>query len=381
GHRYRVYAIGDVYRNKVYDPGVDAFGIPTGDALLDSSVTSGMYIRMSPPTDTVKPELQDVEIVDSFHIRAHFSEAIDSDDVHARNFNLSSPSSARGEIVGAFRESPEKKPSQITLVTSNPLAPNHEYTLEAIRDSIHDLSRNSLSDSAYKVKFTTPATLRSATPPTFITMGIRDSARNISALPSFPISFSDAVLRDSLEHAVTLRDTGHHLIRTIFHWYDDARVYLTPVDSLLSNVFYLVTIRTSGIQSPITLIGLSAKDTLLHFHFQTANVREFGKISGTITIADSFFAQNPSGALVVQVLQGGSVAAQKILPHGEKKFEFNQIPTATYRVRAYFSRDGSGVYDPGSVQPWRFGVPTGEYPKEFDARPRWTIANIDFEVK
>ncbi|HZK75654.1 MAG TPA: Ig-like domain-containing protein, partial [Candidatus Kapabacteria bacterium] len=349
----------------------------------------GMYIRMSPPTDTIKPELQDVEIVDSFHLRAHFSEAIDSEDIRAGNFILNSPSSEGGGgvsptmrgVVAAFREHPHKKPSEITLVTAKPLLTNHAYTLEAIRDSIHDLSNNPLSDSAYKVTFTTPATLHSPAPPVFISMSIRDSARDISGLPSFTISFSDAVLRDSLEHAITLTDTGHRRLKTIFHWYDDARVYLMPADSLLSNVFYMVTIRTGGIQSPVAFIGRSAKDTLLHFHFQTANVREFGKISGTLTIADSFFAQNPSSALMVQVLQNSMVAAQKILPHGERTFAFDRIPTATYRVRAYLSRDGSGIYDAGSVQPWRFGVPSGEYPKEFDARPRWTIANIDFEVK
>jgi len=380
GHRYRVYAIGDVYRNKVYDPGVDAYGIPTGDAILDSSVESGMYIRMSPPTDTIDPELQDVEIVDSFHIRAHFSEAIDSDDIRAGNFKLRSASKSHG-IVAAFRERPHRDPSQVTLVTARPLLANMGYTLEAIRDSIHDLSNNPLSDSAYKVTFTTPATLHTLSPPQFLSMGIRDSTRNISALPKFPVAFSDAVLRDSVEQAITLTDTGHHPVNTMFHWYDDARVYLTPADSLLSNVFYLVTIRTRGIQSPVPAIGRAEKDTVLHFHFQTANIRDFGKISGTITIADSFFAQNPKSTLVVQVLQNGNVAAQKNLPHGEKKFAFDQIPTATYRVRAYLSRDGSGIYDGGSVQPWRFGVPTGEYPKEFDARPRWTIANIDFGVK
>jgi len=376
GHRYRVFAIGDVYRNKVYDPGVDAFGIPAGDAVLDSAVKTGMYIRMSPPTDTIKPELQDVEVVDSFHLRAHFSEAIDSSDIRAANFILSDV-----PLAASFRESQDKKPSQVTLVTSRPLAPNHEYTLEAIRDSIHDLSRNLLSDSAYKVTFTTPATIRATAPPQFIAIGIRDSARDISALPSFLISFSDAVQHDSAEHAIALTDTGHHPIKAIFRWHDDAHVYFSPVDSLLSNVFYTVTIRTGGIQSPVVSIGPAAKDTVLHFHFKTANVHDFGKLSGTITIADSFFSQNPLSALVVQVLQNGAVAAQKILPHGERAFAFDQIPTATYRVRAYLSRDGSAHYDSGSVQPWRFGVPTGDFPKEFDARPRWTIANIDFEVK
>ena len=383
GHRYRVFAIGDVYRNKVYDPGVDAFGIPAGDAILDSAITSGMYIRMSPPTDTIKPELSDVEIVDLRHLRAHFSEAIDSGDVRAENFKLSS-SSGPLDVVAAFREHPHAHPEQMLLLLGTPIASNREYTLEGIRDRIHDRSHNPLSDSAYKLDFTTPASMNAPVPPAFTSMGIRDSTRDVSALPSFPISFSDAVNHDSAEKAITLTDSGHHLVKTVFRWSDDARVYLTPSDSLLSNSWYTVTIRTAGIRSPIAARERPAVDTALHYHFQTANIRDFGKISGTITIADSFFAQNPRSALVVQVLQvlqGGAVAAQKVLPHGERKFAFDQIPTASYRARAYLSRDGTGVYDPGSVRPWHFGVPTGEFPKEFDARPRWTIANIDFEVK
>jgi hypothetical protein len=386
GHRYRVFAVGDVYRNKIYDPGIDAFGIPAEDAVLDSAVKSGMFIRMSPPTDTIKPELQDVEVVDSFHIRAHFSEAIDSNDIHFRNFILTStppPKEGGGwGVVAAFRENPDKHPSQITLVTSSPLTPNHEYTLEAIRDSIHDLAHNPLSDSAYKVTFTSPAELRGASPPKFSAMGIRDSAKDISQLPSFPISFTDAVNKDSIQNALTLTDTAHHTVRTVFTWYDDAKVYLRPADSLMSNVFYMLTFRTGSILSPLAQIPGVAKDTVLHFHFQTANSRDFGKIQGTIAIADSFITQHLKSALVVQVIQNGNtVTDQTILPHGEKKFEFDQIPTATYRVRAFLSLDGSGKYDLGSIQPWRAGVPTGEYPKPFDTRPRWTMANIDFEVK
>ena len=99
-------------------------------------------------------------------------------------------------------------------------------------------------------------------------------------------------------------------------------------------------------------------------------------------IADSFFTKNPNSALVVQVMQNGTILTdEKILPHGVKDFEFNQIPTATYRVRAFLSINGSGKYDPGAMQPWRFGVPTGEYGKAFDTRPRWTLPNVDFEVK
>ncbi len=383
GHKYRVFAIGDVYRNKVYDAGVDAFGIPAGDAMLDTAVKSGVYIRMSPPTDTIKPEMQEVEVVDSFHTRVHFSEAIHSTDIRASNFIL------RGvPLAAAYRENPEKRPSQVTLLTAFALMPNHKYILEGIRDSnaqssgIHDLAHNPLSDSAYIDTFTTPEELHSPMPPKFVSIDVRDSAKDIGQLPSFTISFSDAVNKDSAEHAFLLIDSGHHAVKTTFSWYDHARAYLQPADSLLSNVFYTVEIHTGRIRSPIAQIPGIAKDTVQRIRFKTANNRDFGIIQGTIAIADSFFAKNPKSTLVVQVMQNGTLLTdQKILPHGEKTFEFNQIPTATYRVRAFLSMDGSGKYDPGAMQPWRFGVPTGEYGKAFDTRPRWTTANIDFDVK
>jgi len=377
GHRYRVYAIGDVYRNKVYDAGVDALGVPSGDATLDSAAKTGFYIRMAPPTDTTKPDFQDVEVVDSFHLRAHFSEAIDSNDVRAASFKMKG-----NPFVAAYRESPEKKPSQITLVTKLPLVPNQNDTIEAVRDSIHDLSHNPLSDSAYKVTFTSPASLRSASPPKIDFIGVRDSMTDVSGLPSFPIVFTDAVQRDSVEHSILLIDTGHHAVPTIFKWADDAKVRLSPKDSLISNVFYTLEIKTRGVQSPVAMIGSVGKDTVLRRRFRTANVHDFGKITGNIHIADSFITNWPKSTLVVQVLENGTnIVAQKILPHGEKHYEFNQMPTSTFRVRAYFSKSDTAAYDPGSIIPWRFGVPSGEYPKEFDTRPRWSIDNIDFDVK
>jgi hypothetical protein len=190
GHRYRVCAVGDVYRNHVYDPGIDAFGVPAGDVMLDSVVKSNFYIRMSPKVDTIKPELEDVEVVDSFHVRARFSEAIDSNDIHASNFLLKNiPLSA------AFRESPDKRPGQVTLLTSAPLAPNASYTLTVNRDSIHDLANNPVSDSAFKITFTVPATLHGVSGPKLPIVGIIDSMRDVSLTPSIPINFGGTTMR------------------------------------------------------------------------------------------------------------------------------------------------------------------------------------------
>jgi len=377
GHRYRVFAVADVYRNHLYDVGVDAVGVPPQDAVLDSAVKLNFFIRMSPVVDTIKPELQDAEAVDSFHVRAHFSEAIDSNDVRVSNFTLSGL-----PIVAAFRESPDKKPGQITLVTASPLTANGNYTLEARRDSVRDLTHNPVSDSAYKVSFSAPLTLHSGQPPKFISIGIRDSALDVSTMPAIPFVFSDAINRDSITHAITVTDTGGRIVPMRLDWSDDARFYLKSTDSLMSNVLYTIRMKTGGIRSAASGIPHDAKDTVFRWRFRTSSARDFGKMSGDITIADSFFTQNPAGALVVQVFQGASnVLRQIVLPHGEHQYSFDQVPVGTFRVRAYFSRSGTLTYDAGSVKPWRFGVPTGDYPKEITTRPRWEMSKIDFEIR
>jgi hypothetical protein len=373
GHRYRVFAATDVFRNKVFDPGTDAFGIPAGDVMLDSATKSGIFIRMAAPIDTIRPELQDVEVIDSFHVRPHFSEAIDTADIRATNFIL-----AGNTVLAAYLHAPEKKPGQITLLLSSPLVPNQKYTLEA--RIVHDVAHNPINDTANKISFEAPSTLRGMTTPTLAAHSIADSMRDIPTYPTLTLTFSDAVVRDSLEHGLTLTDTAGRAVRTTFKWMDDARVAINPVDTLLPNIFYTFTFRTASIRSPLSFFP-PAKDTTLRFHFRTANARDFGKVTGDITIADSFFAQNPQSALVVQLLLNGAPIEQRVLPPGQKRFEFERVVVGSYRVRAYLSKNGTADYDAGSIQPWRFGVPTGEYAKPFDTRPRWTIANIDFEVK
>jgi hypothetical protein len=377
GHRYRFFALSDVYRNHLYDPGVDAFGVPTTDAVMDSIAKSQFLIRMSAMTDTIRPELSDAEVSDSFHLRAHFSEAIDSNDVRTNNATI-----AGNTIIAAFRESPEKRPGQITYVVPTPLVPNGNYTLQIAQGSIHDLAHNPISDTASKVSFSAPSTVRSATPPAFAGISIRDSAIGIATIPSLLVRFSDAVRHDSAEQSITLLDSLQKNVRTTFKWLDDSRLILSSADSLLSNALYTVMVRTRGIQSPVAALSAPARDTTLRFRFRTWNVRDLAKLSGKISIADSFFTQNPAGALVVQAINSTTTEMrQLILKPGASEYTFDGLPEASYRVRAYFSKSGDAAFDAGSLRPWRFAMPSGDFAQPVSARMRWTTKNIDFEVK
>ena len=176
--------------------------------------------------------LQTADDTTSFHIRAHFSESIDSLDVRTDNVTIGG-----NAILAAFQENPEKKPGQVTYVVATPFAANQNYTLEVVTGGVHDLAHNPIGDTVRKVTVTAPAEVRSATAPMFAAIGIRDSALGVATIPSIPVRFSDAVRRDSVEQSIVLRDSSQKIVRASFNWIDDSRMMISTNDSLLSAWF------------------------------------------------------------------------------------------------------------------------------------------------
>ncbi|HVN48631.1 MAG TPA: Ig-like domain-containing protein, partial [Bacteroidota bacterium] len=74
---YRVIAVKDEYRNFVYDPEIDQFGVLTDDIRLSPADTmrTGQLMRMA-TEDTTAPRLIKVSAVDDSHVLAEFSEPI-----------------------------------------------------------------------------------------------------------------------------------------------------------------------------------------------------------------------------------------------------------------------------------------------------------------
>jgi hypothetical protein len=376
GHRYRVYASTDPYRNHVYDEGTDAFGIPSSDAILDSAVKRNFFIRLSPPRDTSAPIVADVAVEDSFHVAVRFSEAIDSNSFRASDFQLS-----RGSVVGAFRPSPDKRPGQITLVVDPPFTPYESLLLSIVSDSLRDRAGNRLVFTASGYDITAPQKLSASQPPALATIGLTDSVGSIDPAARFLIKFTEPVNRSVLEPGVTLTDSSARAVPLRYSWIDDATLYVSGMDSLRSNEMYTLRVKSLAIESPSPQRGRIARDTTYIRRFRTFDVSSGGRLSGAITIADSFFTQHPRSVLVVQLLLAGNVVREIVLPHGVKAFAFDRVPGDRYRVRAYLNLEGDRAYDPGSPYPWRFGVPTGDFPGDVEARPRWEIAKINFDVK
>jgi hypothetical protein len=379
-NRYRVSALRDAFRNRLYDHGTDAFAMPTRDVILDSMVTTGFYLRLADLPDTVRPMLQDAEVLDSLHIRVRFSEAIDTQSLNARYFTLRS---SLGEIpvVGAFVGEPEKRGNQVTLTLGAPLRVSTNYTVSGNLDSITDQTGNRLIDSFAVAQFSTIEVIRGADTLHIESISVSDSIREFEQKPEVRITFSDAVARTQMQNSITLSDSSGREVPLSFLWLDDAHVVISTQDTLAIKHWYTIRVNTSGLRSPSSFVT-SSKDTIIVRRFMTGDRRDNGKLSGNILIDDSLWSRSSTENLIVELIGiGHSERQTQQLARRVTSYTFDQVPRGKYRIRAYLSTDGSARFESGTVVPWRFASPNGDFPGEVDVRPRWAVDKVDFRVQ
>ncbi len=378
GHRYRFIAIIDEFRNRVYDNGIDGYGMPTSDATLSSQTLGGITMRLMPKNDTSRPQLQDYEVVDAYHIKAKFSKPIDSASVSGNNFIvLDSITATPIPIAAAYREAIDKKGGVVTLVLSKALTAHHSYLLRVDTTAIKDVANHTVAPEFASVAVLT-TDLRDTFPlPKFGGFSFGDSTRGLPSDQQFLFGFSDAVDTFAFEKGLQLTDSTKKTVPLQFKWIDGTKVKVRA--ALLPKAYYKLSLPIPAVKSAATTSWGSIKDTTISASFFTGEQTEYGTVSGKIVIADSILQ---SGHLVVRLLSEEGVQAQiRQLPAGVTAYSFTAVDKGKYRVQAWLTTRADGGYEGGSPEPLRFALPSGDYPDLIDVRPRWTLENIDITLQ
>jgi len=380
GHSYRIFALIDEFRNKVFDPGIDAYGVSNKDVILTKPEVTDVHIRMAPKSDSIKPELQDFDPIDVYHIRAKFSEGMDSATVRTEGFSFKDSITGSIPILSAYRDNIEKKPGTITLLLAKPMVDDRKYILDVVKSLAHDFAGNQVSDSSRPITFSAPKLRDTFPPPKFNGYEFSDSSKGIAQAFDMHLSFTDAIDTTAIEQGMHMVDSTGKEQSLVYQWIDGNKLRLKTKDILLPNTFYRLSLKGTLVKSPIDLFASKAKDTLFQFHFFTGDEREFGTISGEIT--DSTVKRDSTIKITIQLLTSDDQPFRTVtLPLGKHAYIFEKVPRGKYRVRGWVSANGDGKFDPGSVIPFRFGAPSGDYPDMIDVRPRWTVEKVNFEIR
>ena len=382
GHSYRIFALIDEFRNKVFDTGIDAYGVSNKDVILSAPEGSDIHIRMAPKSDSVKPILQDFDPVDQYHLRAKFSKAVDSQTVRREVFSLKDSLGIPIPILSAFRENVDRKPGTIMLLLASPMKEGKKYSLDVDKKSAHDLARNQVSDSSLSITLMMPSLRDTFPPPKFIGYEFADSSKGIAQDQEFRISFTDAVDTSSVNAGLTLVDSASKLVALKYRWIDGSKLRVHSLEKLPPQTFFALSLKGKSIISPLPEYESKFKDTTFRLRFFTGDDREFGTISGEVQILDLGLASDPNKVVMLQLLSSDANQSRSVtLPTGKRSYIFEHLPRGKYRIRGWVSTVGAKGYDDGSIIPYRFAAPSGDYPDEIDVRPRWTVEKINFDIK
>jgi hypothetical protein len=383
GHNYRVIAVSDEFRNRLYDHATDSYGIPTSDVVLSPNTSPSVTIRMVPKIDTLRPKMEEIEVRDLYHARVKFNKAIDSSSVQESNFELVREGESSPLILAAaYKEDPEKRPAVITLVPFDKLRIGANYILHALNNNIRDARGLTMGPGDASVNFTVPAVADSFSAPRFLRFSLVDSSRDISRLPDIKVFLSDAAKRVFLDSAFSLFDSTGKKVAVDLRYGDAAHATIRPRDTLLPSAHYRLEVNGAAIIAPPREYSGRAFDTVYSVHFFTEDPRDFGNVAGEITYPDSIYNPATHRVIVQLINTATNVKTEKVLSEGRTKYTFENVSPGKYKLRAWLSTAAdNNAWRGGQIFPFVYAMPTGEYPELIDVRSRWSVDDVNFDLK
>jgi hypothetical protein len=217
--------------------------------------------------------------------------------------------------------------------------------------------------------------------PRLVSSSILDSVKDVDLKLHLKLRFSDVVLTSVFDSALKLTTDKNDPVEIEVTSSEDNSIYAISKDSLKGTSWYILTLAGKRISSPLSEYFDKIKDTVFTFHFRTRDLEETGVVKGTVTFNDTLF--NPAEHRIgIEITDAGLNFSQRIvLSEGRNNFLFPHVPRGKYKVHAWLTSDPEGSYDGGSIKPFRFAMPSGEYSEEIDVRPRWTVENVNIDLR
>jgi hypothetical protein len=362
---YRVFAVKDQLRDFIYQLDQDQIGIPFKDiSLLDTDSTfSGLNFIIN-KIDTVSPRLISSVMTDKYHILLTLSEECDSSVVNTTNYFIyDSTSNKKFDLNFAFFGG--KKKEEIILVQSNQLLQENRYYL--VSQKLTDLSGNTYSNDFKELIIsdrpdTTAPKLYKKYPEQFSSVDYLN--------PVFTFSFDDAISNKKIKNGISFEDTLKNQIPFEITFTDDATLVIKPISDLKPDKKFTIKINLSLFQDAAG----NKTDSIYSHKFSTVSGIEFTGLSGRV-ISDR---EN-----VILVLQNGKNKNKfyTTKPDQNSVYNFSRITAGTYNLWYFIDSDTNDSFDKGYPYPFRFAEEFNFYPDTVKLRARWSVTDLNLEIK
>ena len=370
---YRVIAVRDEYKNLLYDPEVDEFGVQPEEIALTPADTlkSGVWMKLE-KEDTSAVRLLKVSPTNQRHLVVEFSSPIDTNGIGATWFRILDTLDQNPLAVQSV--CPVFPTLNSVLVVTDTQTSGATYRLEAAL--LRGANGIFVNPSANQLTFSGSET-KDTLGPKVVSFSLPDSARETDLQPRFLLHFSDAVQRTEAGKAITLLDSSRNLVPVSLKWLSDASLEVVPAGRLISRAWFMFRI---GMRSVINLDGRRGKDSLRVFRFQTVDEESFSSIEGSVTDVSVTDARGDV-FLTARNVSRKEPKEYTVRIRQPGVFVLGDILEGKYVIRAYRDRSGNGIHDPGLVFPFHRSERFVSSPDTLKVRARWPLEGVVLKLQ
>ncbi|HET55771.1 MAG TPA: hypothetical protein ENN33_11205 [Ignavibacteria bacterium] len=360
---YRVFAVKDEFRNFLYDPSQDQFGVPHTEVILSEPDSLFTYLNFQLQIeDTTNPRVFGLTMTDANHLLIEFNEPVDSTLISNDNFFIYDSTNQRRTSIDYFFKGKTKK-KNFLLAFSDSLYES---------DQLYLISHNILDKSGNMLEYEITSFVRNDKPdttqPELLTLKEQFPNKKVDYINGYVIlNYSDGFDFKVLQNAIKVIDNRKDEVANELVKIDDATFYIT-FPSLRPNSDYEIKIDNKFL---IDAAG-NFIDSVFTYKFSTINNLDFSGISGKV-IADD--------AMNIVVLAKNINDDKLTYKQNTRNFKFDRVFPGKYLLIVFDDKNENLEYDKGMIHPFEPSEQFVFYPDTLELKPRWPVGDITIKIE
>lgn len=355
---YRLFAIKDELSNSLYDVGQDMFSVAPGDVRAQHFVTDSIRFKICPADYFQEAKVLDIIGVSTQEIEIQFSKEVLISTISNETFNVfDSTTSEKIPVLSVGKTKHAQK--EVTLVFEKPLLTEKKYgfTLSNNTKLFKDV-HSFVVPSNDSIFYFSPRNSPYETKNFIASVSKKDSVQNLQFTDSLEIILAKPLSKSGTIELKTQSGQKQSLMNN-----PNIRTYFTiPFSNFTNDVWNPIVIEIKDKEFQF--------DTTFTINLKTQDIRNFGKIKGTISrknmntpIILTLSSTKRNGKIYKQIISGS-------------EFTFEHVEEGSYTLEIIIDEDKDGAFSCGRLEPFEHCEKVILFPTIFEVKPRWTIDKV-----
>ncbi len=368
---YRLIAVRDAYKNLLYDPQTDQFGVPQSQFTITEShsIIKGATIMLT-TEDTTAPFLSGITAIDQRHAVLRFSEAIDTSTLKIENISIVDTLS--GVSLSLIDVSPSDSSTADALLLTAEQESTKTYRIKVA--GVRDLSGNIMLRTSTTLDFDGSNT-KDTTKPNVNFLNLSSDGRELFPNDSIKLGFTEWIVQSKFETAMSIKDSAKNTVKGRLLWENSTHTTFIPQIPFKNTMLYTISV---PMDSVIDIAGNRFHDTSKVVKFQIIAQDKLGFITGSV-VEDQ---QQTEGKIFLTLTPtGSSYKTQRKILTTPGKFSFDNLQEGRYLLSAFVDTDSNSTYTYGTLSPFQLSERFTIYPDTLKVRARWTVEGVKVHLK